>query len=56
MNFWQVGGGWYRRYRSRPTPAAADLAEPFYMAMRNYGPQEPVLNDEWETPAVERME
>ena len=35
----------------------ADLAEPFYMAMRNYGPQEPVpLNDEWEPPAVERFE
>jgi hypothetical protein len=32
------------------------LTEPFYMAMRNYGPKEPVLYDEWETPAVERLE
>jgi hypothetical protein len=31
-------------------------AEPFYMAMRIFGPQEPMLNDEWEPSAVEKME
>jgi hypothetical protein len=31
-------------------------AEPFYMAMRIYGPEESVMNDEWEPPAVKRVD
>ena len=31
-------------------------AEPFYMQMRIYGPQELVLNDEWEPPPVQKVE
>jgi hypothetical protein len=29
--------------------------EPFYMAMRIYGPEESVMNNEWEPPAVQKV-
>ena len=29
-------------------------AEPFYMTMRIFGPEESVMNDEWEPPAVQK--
>jgi len=29
---------------------------PFYMCMRIYGPEESVMNNEWEPPAVEGMQ